>query len=259
MKKLSMAALALVLLAALALPVLAAETPYVVDDAQLLDPQQEQSLQSQAQAIAQEFGVGVYILTVEDYRDYGQEEEIFDVLWNYYHDHSLGVGSGREGMILMLSMDDRDFATFFYGDTTEYAFSPYAQEALEEHFLPQFGDDRWYAGFQGYLDAAQQFLAQAASGHPVRKNPWPAVGVAVLVSCLFSGVVTLIQWVQTSKVTVPQGAAAYLTSGGLTLSQKTDRYLRRDVTRRKIETDTSSSGSSTAHSGGGGSGRSGKF
>lgn len=257
MRKLLTLSLTLLLLLALAAPVSASgSTPYVIDDAALLTPEQRVELNGIAQQIADSYGVGIYIMTVPNYYDYGEEAMIFDVLWNYYHDNGLGCGPDREGMILMLSMAGRDYATFFYGDKTEYAFNSYGQEELESHFLEDFRYNDWYHGFSNYLYASEDFLARAAAGDPVRENPWPMAVLFVGIACLISFIVTLIQWSRMKNVSLKRGAAPYATQG-LVLTQRRDQFLYQNVRRRKIQ--KSSSGGSVSHSGGGGSGRSGKF
>jgi len=247
--------LVLLLLIALAVPVSAAGTPYIIDDADLLTPEEEMELNGIARQIADTYRIGIYIMTVPNYHTYGREYEIFDVLWNYYHDNNLGCGPNREGMILMLSMAERDYATFFYGDRTEYAFNSYGQEELESYFLDDLGYDDWYHGFSNYLYASENFLARAEAGDPVRESPWPMALMFVGIACFLSFIVTMIQWSKMKNV-APGRNASHYAAGGLNLTRQRDQFLHRSVRRRKIETSSSHGHS---HSGGGGSGRSGKF
>ena len=237
-------------------------TPYVIDDARLLTIEQRQELNTYAEKITETYGVGIYIMSVEDFHNYGEEPQIFDVLWNYYHDNSLGYGADRQGMILMLSMAERDFATFFYGEDTEYAFNGFGQAQLENYFLDDFGSDDWYDGFMDFLVASEDFMAKAAAGEPVRDNPWHLSLVFVLIALFVSFVITRLLWMKMSNVVAQKGAERYQTAEGLVLTKEVDHLLNQTVRRRKIESSDSGSGrsgSSSAHSGGGGSGRSGKF
>lgn len=257
MRKFVSICLALLLTVCLAAPAAAAEN-YVIDDAFLLTEQERAELNSYAAKIAETQGIGVYILTVYDYRDYGEEYEIFDVLWNYYHDHRLGWGENREGMILMLSMRGRDYATFFYGDRTEYAFNSYGQEQHEAYFLDDFGYNDWYGGFWDYLTVAEDYMVRAAAGDPVRESAWPMAMLFILIALAIAGIATWIEWGKMKNVARKTEALQYQTGSGLNLSMCTDQFIRQTVTRRKIQPQ-SSHGGSRSHSGGGGSGRSGKF
>ena len=237
-------------------------TPYVIDDARLLTIEQRQELNAYAEKITETYGMGIYIMSVEDFHNYGEEPQIFDVLWNYYHDNSLGYGADRQGMILMLSIAERDFATFFYGEDTEYAFNGFGQAQLENYFLDDFGSDDWYDGFMDFLVASEDFMAKAAAGEPVRDNPWSLASVFVLIALFVSFVVTRLLWMKMANVAAQKGAKRYQTAEGLVLTKQIDQFLTQTIRRRKIESSDSGSGrsgSSQAHTGGGGSGRSGKF
>ena len=257
MRKLLSVCMIVLLVAALAVPAFAAETAFVTDDARLLTDRQRDELNAYAGEISQTYGIGVYILTVPDFRDYGEESEVYDVLWNYYHDNNLGFGQNREGMILMLSMAQRDFAAFYYGRNTEYAFDSYGQEQQVSYYLDNFREDDWYGGFLDYLNSSADFLAKAAAGDPVRESAAGSVVLFVAVAWVLALIITLLEWSKMRNVRIGTDASAYQTQGGLKLTERKDFFIRRDVSRRKIE--KAPPASSTAHSGGGGSGRSGKF
>lgn len=71
---------------------------------------------------------------VDDYTEY-RDGSVFEVTYQLYHNNQLGVGDGRDGVIVLLSMEERDYAMFVYGEYAEYAFDEYGQEKLEEKFL----------------------------------------------------------------------------------------------------------------------------
>ena len=82
---------------------------------------------------------------MEDYRDF-HSEGVYKATYTIYHQYTMGVGPNRDGIMLLLSMDDRDWAMFCYGSHCEYAFNSYGQEKLEKVFLDNFGEDDWYGG-----------------------------------------------------------------------------------------------------------------
>ncbi len=83
---------------------------------------------------------GGYIVTVEDYRDF-HSEGVYKATYTIYHQYTMGEGPNRDGIMLLLSMADRDWAMFCYGSHCEYAFNSYGQEKLEKVFLDNFGED----------------------------------------------------------------------------------------------------------------------
>ena len=111
MKK-NLIALSLILILALSLCICAfaaegsVEMRYVVDTYGLLSFDQWASLENQAANISEQHGCGIYIVTVDDYRNYG-DGSVYDVTTQIYHRSGagFGMGSGRDGIMLLLSMN----------------------------------------------------------------------------------------------------------------------------------------------------------
>ena len=101
-RKLTALLLVLLLAVTLAVPALAAGD-WVTDEAGLLTDQQISQLSQRAAALAHSSGVGVYIRTVDDYADYGFTD-VETASYTLYHNDSLGVGDGRDGVLLLLSV-----------------------------------------------------------------------------------------------------------------------------------------------------------
>lgn len=259
MRKLTALFLMLLLIVSLAVPASAAETGYIFDEAGLLTASEKLALAIEAESIAEDYGCGVYIVTVDDYRSYGYFSDVYDVTSDIYHDMELGVGKERNGLILLLSMDDRDYATFVYGKVADYAFSDHALIQLENHFLDDFGRNDWYEGFSDYLSVSRDYLNRAAKGNPVRESPVPMMLIFLFMSCLIALIITGIFWQQMRNVKKQYTAEPYTSVGGLKLTDKRDVFTHQSVRRRRIERSSSSSSGSRSRSGGGGRGRSGKF
>lgn len=256
-RKLFCLLLALSLVFALAVSTSAAEYSQTYDQAGLLSDSQARELNAQAAAISQKYGVGVYIATVEDYQEINRDG-VYEAAYTFYHDNSLGEGADRDGILLLLSMKERDFATFCYGKQGEYAFSDYALQKMEDEFLDDFREDDWYGGFSDYLSCCDTCIAKAAAGEPVRESPGPRILAFCGIALVIAGIVCVVLVLQMKSVAKKTTAGAYAV-GGLQLTGHYDRFTHRTETRRKIETNSGSSGGGSSHSGGGGHGRSGKF
>ena len=258
-KRLFCLLLALLIAAALGVTALASEPQLdcVTDAAGLLTDDEIVKLENKAQAIADEYHVGVYIVTIDDYRDV-TTEGVYEATYTIYHQYTMGVGADRNGIMLLLSMDDRDYGMFVYGDAAEYAFDEYGQSMLEDVFLDNFDDDDWYGGFRDYLDECGSYLQQAADGSPVRASPALFIVIAIAIAVVIAFAVCAAMTGKMKSAKKQKTANAYI-AGGLKLTQSTDFFTHRTQTRRKIERNDSSSSGSHSESGGGGSGRSGKF
>ena len=235
-----------------------AQLSYVTDNAGILTESEIASLESTAQSMAQRYGVGIYLVTVDaSYRI--DSRGTYEAAYTVYHNYSLGIGEERNGAILLLSMNDRAFAHFYYGSESEYAFNSYGQEQIEDAFLDNFRQNDWYGGFSNYLTACGEYLALAAEGQPVRRSPVPAIIISCVAGVLIAFLVCSILKRKMKSVYVQARADGYV-SGKLHLSRQTDRFTHRTETRRHIEPPKpSGGGGSVAHIGGGLSGRSGHF
>ena len=232
---------------------------YIFDISNLLTYEAWEELESRAADISNRQHCGVYFALVDDYSEYG-DGSVYEVTYQLYHGSELGMGENRDGIIVLLSMEERDYAMFVYGQYAEYAFDSFGREELEKRFLDDFGDDDWYGGIANYLNACDEFLTKAEEGKPVRSSPWPQVTVAVGLSCLIAGGICFLVLRSMKSVHQKKKADAYLTEGGLHLTKQYDQFSHTTVTRSKIEKESSGgSGSTHSESGGGGSGRSGKF
>ena len=241
----------------------------ITDTVGLLTSDEDLTLEARAEEISAQYGVGIYLLILEDYSEY--YDDPYETAYELYHQNTLGMGEDRDGVILLMSMSDRKYATFFYGPKAEYAFDAYGQELMEEEFLDDFRDDDWYDGFEDYLEVCAEYLERAEAGDPVRGDYSSAggsdgsgIGTTILVclgiSAVIAMIVCLILRGKMKSVRKGTHADAYVT-GSLNLTASRDQYTHTTETRTKIEHESSDSsgGDSSACSGGGGSGRSGSF
>lgn len=259
-KKLFALFAALTLVMALALPAGADSFSggFVYDEAALLSSEDCQILENQAAEISRQHGCGVYIVTLADYRSYGSGD-VFDVTETLFHQagNGFGLGNEKDGVVLLLSMAERDWALYVYGPWANKAFNAYGQEQLEEEFLPSLRENNWQGAFASYLRACDGYLSQAEAGKPVSESPMGGILIAVGISCVLALVVCLVLKGQLKTVR-PQAYAGAYTSGGLTLTAHRDQFTHTTETRRRIENPTNS-GSQSHTTTTGGSGRSGKF
>lgn len=232
---------------------------YIFDNSDLLTFDEWEKLEARAADISQRHGCGVYVAFVDDFTEYGYGNDVYKTTYQLYHSNELGMGENRDGIIILLSMAERDYAMFVYGTYAETAFNSYGQEKLEKAFLGNFKEDDWYGGVSNYLSTCDEYLTRADAGKPVRESPALLIAIAVVASCLLSGAICL--FLKRSMKTVHQKVEAneYVAPGGLQLSKQYDRYTHTTETRSKINKDSDSSGGTSSCSGGGGSGRSGKF
>ena len=259
----------LLLCAALLLPGLPicaraeAQLDYVNDYAGLLSDEARAALNDRAARIAEDHACGVYVVTVDDYTDY-VNGDIGSFSEEIYKAYELGVGEGRSGILLALSMEGRDFDLCAYGDFGNYAFTDYGKEQLEGSFLDNFRENDWEGGFADYIDSAGVLIERARNGDPLDRwiadPPAPAPrgitpveGLLILLFPSGIGAAVVGGFRRQMKTAVRRtGASDYVDRGGVELREKQDQFINRSVSRRTVRKDppSSSSGRSGGHWGG---------
>lgn len=281
MKKLIALLVALTLALSLTLAVSAAETgesvtmEYVIDVADQLYFDDWQELENRAKALSEQYQVGVYIVIVDDYTEYGSGD-VFKVGTEIYSANYFGMGPGYDGIMLLMSMSDRDYTLVTYGKGSE-AFTAYGTTLLEDAFLDNFRYDDWYGGYSDFISECENLLARWAAGDPAdaegydsgyvsgygadKTGPNPlAIAICFGVGLLVAGIFTGINAAKMNTAREATGASQYVVANSLNVYNRQDIFTHITQTRRKIETESSrSGGGGGAHGGGGFSGRSGKF
>lgn len=251
----------------LCVPALAAgfdevELYFVTDEAGLLSEQEWSDLEARAEEISLKYKCGVYIIAVNNFANYADGNDVVEAAKNLYREYSLGYGGERSGVLLLLSMAERDYdlLAYGYGNT---AFTDYGKDQLAEKFLDNFKDDDWYGGFQDYLEKSDSMLKSAREGHPldVDSNPLirlTGIGISLLVGCVAAFVIAVgVSDRMMKSVSAKTKADTYLIAGSVEITGREDHFTHTTETRTKIER-SSGSGGTTVDSDGFSS-KSGKF
>ena len=122
-----------------------ADAVYDWDD--ILTDSEEAALTGAAEEVAAKYDVGVYIAVLPDMEDYG----FYDIeacAEAFYTDMELGVGAEKTGILLILSMAERDYDLCAYGSFGHYAFTDYGKTTISDEFLDNFRRNDWYGGFE---------------------------------------------------------------------------------------------------------------
>ena len=150
-----------------------------------------------------------------------------------------------DGVALLISLDDRDFATYAHGAKAEEIFSDAVQQDLESYFLDNFGNDDWYGGFSDFVSGCEWYLQHVAEGGeagvPVHNEVeisdstqedtaddsfslGGAFGLSLLISCVIALIVCMVFRSQMKSVRTQTTANQYVGNGGLNLTLSRDIY-----------------------------------
>ena len=197
-----------------------------------------------------------------------------------------------DGVALLISLDDRDFATYAHGAKAEEIFSDAVLQDLELYFLDNFGNDDWYGGFSDFVSGCEWYLQHVAEGGeagvPVHNEVeisdstqedtaddsftlGGAFGLSLLISCVAALIVCMVFRSQMKSVRTQTTANQYVGNDGLNLTLSRDIYRYTSQKRRQIPRNDNNNNStggghggagfsgSISHTSSSGHGRSGKF
>lgn len=232
---------ALMLCIALAVPALAADAPRLQDSADLLTSSEERTLLAELDGISETYQVDVIVAAVDSTRGYGADWYVEA----FYDENGYGFGPGRDGVILLVAMEERDYRILCNG---------FAAEAITRNESDDIGDqvaEELSAG--EYMEAFMEFASLCRYEIDGEINGFPFdLGLNLAVSLAIGFVVALIATgimrAQLRSVRSRHGAGEYTRPGSMHLTRSGDLFLYRTLDRRRRPQDTSGS-----RGGGGGS------
>lgn len=236
----------------------------VVDDANLLSQSDEESLTDKIDSLTEKYNFDIVIVTTNSLDSKTPMEYADD----YFDYNGYGVGFDNDGILLLVSMEDRDWWISTSGFGIK-AFTDYGIEFIGDKIVPDLSNENYYSSFSTFLDLTDDFLAEAEKGTPYDidhkyktvRNYVIAVGIGLMIGLVIAIIVVLIMKSKMKSVVFQYNANNYAVNNSLRLERSNDIFLYRNISKtRKPEpsgsggggssTHTSSSGSS--HGGGGG-------
>lgn len=235
MMKKQAASLLLVLLLSLTLPLFSASaanegSTYVSDQAGLLTAEQYADLEARCAALTQRYECGVYVITLADFTNYGYSDirTFGEALYTEAH---LGCGEEQDGILLILSMADRDVYLLSHGRYGNGVFTEHVrEEILFDSFLDNFRENDWYGGLSDYVStcgAAFEDWWSAPAEEPV--SPVAVIGRSIALAFLPAAVLSFVSCLamkgsmKTARMATE--ASAYMTAQrGLPLRIQQDQY-----------------------------------
>ena len=235
------------------------------DAANILSDSEKAALLEKLDEISLRQKVDVTVVTIKDLQNYDSAQECADDIYDYC---KYGYGQNKDGIMLLISMENRDWAvsTRGYGIT---AFTDAGIDYIVKQMKSDLSDGNYAAAFTTYADKCDEFITRARSGEPYDKGNlpreplsiiWLPISIAVGVDLAF----VIVGSMKRKLKTVHSQAAAnsYVRAGSLAVTESSDMFLYNTVTRtEKAKSSDSDSGSSTHTSSSGAThgGSSGKF
>lgn len=229
----------------------AGDMPRLVDGADLLSDSEEAELLAKLDEISERQRLDVVVVTASAL----EGASAMDFADDFFDYNGYGFGDGRDGVLFLISMEERDWymSTSGYGITV---FTDAAREYMSEKFLGSLSDGDYMAAFTTFADLCDEFITQANTGEPydVESAPKASFGFmhvasSLLVAFVISLIVTGFMRFQLKSVGSQSSAKSYIKRGGIQVTRRNEMFLYRNVSRReKPKNDSSrSSGGSVTH------------
>ena len=228
----------------------------VFDTADILSDSEEQELREAALKLRQEQSFDVVVLTLGSTGARSATEYADD----YYMVNGYGPDQDHSGILLLIAMNDRTWATSTAGSGISI-FTEDALYSMEDKVIPRFSSGDYAYAFLTYMSYTDRLVTQA--------NTVARFSLGNLFLCIILGLIAAliplrVQMSRLDNVHKATDAGIYHAKSGLKLRVSNDTFLRHVVTHTPIPQVQSrgGGGGGISHMGSGGmshGGHSGKF
>jgi len=240
--------LALALCVMMALGVNAAtDEILVIDEAGLLTEEQAIALNTRLQSISSTYNTQIVLGTME-----ALENTDIDQFIEYVYDElEMGYGESRDGVLLLVCMDPREYRILTNGMADD-AIGSSGIEQISDLIVSDLSDGNYADAFNIFADRCEYYLDGHLNGFPFEAGT--NLLIALAVGLVVGVIVALILKGQLKSVYKRNEADVYVKPGSMQLTVSNDLFLYRTVSRQKKASSSSGSGSSgSSRSVGGGS------
>ena len=221
----------------------------LVDQADLLSPEDEAALQEKLDRISEEMQFDVVIVTCEHIGNRTPMEFADD----YFDYNGFGYGENYDGVALLISMAERDWwiSTCGYGETA-LSDDYFLNRIDPSDFTYNLKNGNYAKSFNFFADIVQAFVTEAKTNEPYSEHHRYHLASSMRTGLIWSAIIGLVvaafttyyQYNNYTGSVHTRGEANEYMVDGVHLSEQDDRFLYSKVYREKRPEPTSSSSSS---------------
>ena len=217
-------------------PVMETETQSrIVDYASVLSEYELEKLNSLADSTSNQYRCDVAVVFAESTN--GEKIQTFaDDLYDY---NGYGYGNEADGIMLVIAVSDREYATVTsgYGMT---AATGSALDYLEESFVDDLSANNWADAALSFITACGEVLYNAkyeqqnnSQPRQTELNPIRLIPINIVIGLVIGFIVVEIMKSKHKSVSKKTEASDYLRNGSFKLTYTNDRFVRSQVNRIK--------------------------
>ena len=230
------------------------------DLAGVLTEEENDELQNLLDEMSVNLKFDMIIVTVENLEGY----TIQDYADDWYDYCEFGYGSNKDGALLLISMEERDW----YISTCGYGITAFTDAGIT-YIGEQMGDDlsagNYAEAFRTFIQLGNQFVTQARDGNPFDKSDLPKkplsviwIAISLAIGFVIAKIIVGSMKSQLKTVRAQAAASSYIREGSMNVTESRDLFLYHKIERTEKSKNNSSgsstheSSSGTSHGGGGG-------
>lgn len=222
----------------------------LVDNAKLLSEDEYSQLKEHIDTVSEKYTFDVVIVTEKSIGDKTPTEYADD----FFDYNGYGEGDNHDGILFLLDMENRKWAISTTGAGIPY-FTDYGQEKIMDDVKPYLSDGEYYDAFDTFVTMCDDYINTAITDEPYDVNNQPKTIIPIYyiifggvgVGALVGFIVVLVMKSKLKSVRMQPLASSYVKSGSFKLTEHSDLYLYRNIskTAKPKDNDSSSGGSST--------------
>lgn len=234
MKKIFLTVFSMIMICLMTItPVFASGETRCYDEANLLTGEESRELNEKLNTLSHQYDFDIFVVTAYSLNGKTSTQYADD----FFDENKYGMGNGEDGILLLISMENRDWAISTCGFGIE-AFTDAGQEYMVDHFKPMLSDGDYYEAFDTFVDLCDDFISQAKTDEPYDSSNMPKgpiqiiwIPIAMVIGSLVSLIIMLGFKSQLKSIRYQPQASDYIKN--VKINNQRDIYLYRNVTRTK--------------------------
>lgn len=224
----------------------------VIDRAGLFSADECGRLEQRADQYGKEIGADLVIVTVDE--DTGQTGR--EYARSYLLDNGYGCGDGREGILFLIDMYQREYTVYEYNtDASGYLLTDYEGDRILDALEDDMRGGRYYEAAAEFLDSCVYYAGvelgeNYESDSDLHAEPKGINWLVCLAVGLAGGAVITGVLVLTRNHDEKPSSHTYMKEKKIHVRNGQDLFLNTTVTKRKIETESNNSSGGGGFSGG---------
>ena len=214
----------------------------VVDESCKLTDEQERVLEAKLKEVGDKYDLDIVIL-INDSTGGKTPTEFAD---DYYDENGYGRNAGYDGILLLISLENRDITTSTCGKGIEY-FNDSELEYIEGLLIPYLASEDYYGAFTAFANECDRHIESYLESQKPKYGLYAVIGI--IAGLIFAAIKGSSYKSELVSVYAKGDADDYIAPSGLELSVKDDIFAFSNVAKTIITSSSSSSrgGGSSTH------------